>query len=82
MPSLASLTGRFDMMSIVANNYDQLTVALAAPKTPVAKAMQPLAKQANDEGVGLALSRAMRIDGPDSNPLGYRTRVMAYTSGA
>ncbi len=79
MPSLASLTGRFDMMSLIAR-HDDMTVALSAPRTPVAKAMKPLAA-VKAEDSGAILARAMRLDAPEANPLAYRTHVMAYTSG-
>lgn len=79
MPSLASLSGRFDMMGMLAAQEDYLAAALAAPKTPVAKAMKPLAEVKQDQGA--ALIRAMRLDAPEANPLAYRNRVVAYTSG-
>jgi len=83
MPSLHTATGRFSLLSMgLEEEAEGVGLTLRRPTTPVAKAMRPLAEDvaAKEARQSAELARALRLDmGAESNPLGYRTRVIAMT---
>lgn len=84
MPSLASATGRFSLLSLGMDADEG--VGLATPPralTPVARAMRPLAEDpvAKAARQSAELARALSSFGMESNrdPLAYRKQVVAMT---